>query len=630
MDNGGGTKIYAVNGWKDIDVQYTGNYGASHGGKMFCGEGYTQKCDIAKNGWTCSSYTDYCNFNSISPTKQPSVSPSNKPTISPTNPPSTKRPSTSPSNKPTISPTNPPSTHPSSFPTNSPSIHPSLFPTKFPTRNPTSIPTFSPTKTPSIPSISPTKSPTRDPTPQPTNRPTWNPVQISNSNPNPSPSPSESGLVPSPQTNVTGSGTNGNIPNVNLFNPTIESPTISPSNIPTPMPSTAPILPLTAPEVDQPQAPGYAAVDDVRDKNGNVIWSNEAQFVLFAGLLTFCIGFACCCALKKGVCCRNKEYKARTRARRNAIAVSNHMNVISLSPPNHPRYTVESLEREDTITTTMDNEDSIQCRIYEPDDELDEEHEAHIPIQRLTMSLPPAGIEMSNKIGYAEEKLSLKSPSKEGLLIETPVNDHVHPNDGTPTIGALPVGDPEIDELYGPPTVLIDACGPPSVTLNAGSPRALIPSKVSISRRSMKNQNVNKAPKPSISSFDGHQQTDSQMTSLMLNRKSITMEQSSDSKENDHDEDPGQDPSQKKYIQRVDISIRLEDGTDEDEYSTETSDDETTYQTRGHRGGRSGILVTRHRKEESFVDDSEDSTITSSLFGLPQQKPMFSKIVYFK
>ena len=45
-------KIYAVNGWDDIEINYSGASG-TEGGTMHCGQNYGTTCDIATDKWIC-------------------------------------------------------------------------------------------------------------------------------------------------------------------------------------------------------------------------------------------------------------------------------------------------------------------------------------------------------------------------------------------------------------------------------------------------------------------------------------------------------------------------------------------------------------------------------------------------
>eukprot|EP01083_Nonionella_stella_P123956 373872_1 len=60
---GNGIAIYAKHGWKDIAVNYTGTFGESHGGTMFCGDTYDATCDFAANAWSCGAMHYACNGN---------------------------------------------------------------------------------------------------------------------------------------------------------------------------------------------------------------------------------------------------------------------------------------------------------------------------------------------------------------------------------------------------------------------------------------------------------------------------------------------------------------------------------------------------------------------------------------
>ncbi len=103
MDGGHGLRIYAVNGWTDILINYHGtfdeysddDYDDECVGHMFCGFAYDIACDIPFDRWECSNAYDYCNnnveadehsgiyyhkpdrHNSIAPTPQNNASESN-------------------------------------------------------------------------------------------------------------------------------------------------------------------------------------------------------------------------------------------------------------------------------------------------------------------------------------------------------------------------------------------------------------------------------------------------------------------------------------------------------------------------------------------------------------------------
>lgn len=61
QDNGGGTVIYAVNGWQDVELTYSGTFGPSHHGRMFCGAQYEQSCELASDDWACADDHNKCN-----------------------------------------------------------------------------------------------------------------------------------------------------------------------------------------------------------------------------------------------------------------------------------------------------------------------------------------------------------------------------------------------------------------------------------------------------------------------------------------------------------------------------------------------------------------------------------------
>lgn len=57
-DNLGGTRLFAVNSWRDIDVAYSGHFG-EYDGRMFCGADLMASCEISAS-WTCMRSTDFC------------------------------------------------------------------------------------------------------------------------------------------------------------------------------------------------------------------------------------------------------------------------------------------------------------------------------------------------------------------------------------------------------------------------------------------------------------------------------------------------------------------------------------------------------------------------------------------
>mmetsp|Transcript_58840 Transcript_58840/g.93565 ORF Transcript_58840/g.93565 Transcript_58840/m.93565 type:complete len:586 (+) Transcript_58840:23-1780(+) len=65
--------IYAVNGWNDLDIQYTGSYGNNHGGRMLCGSQYSVSCDLASKAWSCANdalcSTNFVGISATSTTK---------------------------------------------------------------------------------------------------------------------------------------------------------------------------------------------------------------------------------------------------------------------------------------------------------------------------------------------------------------------------------------------------------------------------------------------------------------------------------------------------------------------------------------------------------------------------------
>eukprot|EP01084_Bolivina_argentea_P158822 276655_1 len=61
MYNATGVVIFARNGWKDIDIEYSGTFGELHGGVMVCGEDYSVSCVISSDDWACEERNAYCN-----------------------------------------------------------------------------------------------------------------------------------------------------------------------------------------------------------------------------------------------------------------------------------------------------------------------------------------------------------------------------------------------------------------------------------------------------------------------------------------------------------------------------------------------------------------------------------------
>ena len=152
-----GMAIYAVNGWKDIDINYSGDYGHTHAGVVFCGYDYNSFCNIAPDSWSCNDPQSHCRDVLYSTTPPPLTiipDPVNTNVTNPntnlnTNPaiivPSTTK-STSTAKPTTTEPTLQPSTTtkvtmtPTSFPTMTPSSIPTMTPTMIPTMTPTSTP----------------------------------------------------------------------------------------------------------------------------------------------------------------------------------------------------------------------------------------------------------------------------------------------------------------------------------------------------------------------------------------------------------------------------------------------------------------------------------------------------------
>ena len=106
-----GVNVYAVNGWKDVDINYSGAY-LQHGGTLHCGKYYNRSCNIASNGWYCVNEPDgFCHDN------QPMIDPTTYPTHAPT---------AMPSSSPTIVTTSTPAMLPSPQPTLYSSISPTI------------------------------------------------------------------------------------------------------------------------------------------------------------------------------------------------------------------------------------------------------------------------------------------------------------------------------------------------------------------------------------------------------------------------------------------------------------------------------------------------------------------------
>mmetsp|Transcript_73287 Transcript_73287/g.65980 ORF Transcript_73287/g.65980 Transcript_73287/m.65980 type:complete len:335 (-) Transcript_73287:61-1065(-) len=59
--SGQGINIYAMNGWQDVEVSYSGSYGLRHQGTMHCGSGYNSQCSFASSEWSCIDEDAFCN-----------------------------------------------------------------------------------------------------------------------------------------------------------------------------------------------------------------------------------------------------------------------------------------------------------------------------------------------------------------------------------------------------------------------------------------------------------------------------------------------------------------------------------------------------------------------------------------
>eukprot|EP01084_Bolivina_argentea_P272144 463265_1 len=76
-DANGGTIIYAIHGFDDIQITYSGTFDASHGGQMFCGNHYDLLCDIKSDDWSCTNGNHHCNSHSTaSHNPAPTIAPS--------------------------------------------------------------------------------------------------------------------------------------------------------------------------------------------------------------------------------------------------------------------------------------------------------------------------------------------------------------------------------------------------------------------------------------------------------------------------------------------------------------------------------------------------------------------------
>eukprot|EP01084_Bolivina_argentea_P083038 150345_1 len=71
--NSNGIVIYAVNGFDDIAINYTGTFGATHEGMMICGSDYDSVCNLAARDWSCQDSNIYCHDRTH--TYTPSVAP---------------------------------------------------------------------------------------------------------------------------------------------------------------------------------------------------------------------------------------------------------------------------------------------------------------------------------------------------------------------------------------------------------------------------------------------------------------------------------------------------------------------------------------------------------------------------
>eukprot|EP01084_Bolivina_argentea_P069399 126279_1 len=59
-NNIGSLEIYAINGWSDIQIDFSGD---NYGGIMHCGNTYDIECNIVSDNWKCVN--DICNFNNF-------------------------------------------------------------------------------------------------------------------------------------------------------------------------------------------------------------------------------------------------------------------------------------------------------------------------------------------------------------------------------------------------------------------------------------------------------------------------------------------------------------------------------------------------------------------------------------
>eukprot|EP01084_Bolivina_argentea_P207667 354274_1 len=202
---GWNTRIWAVEGWNDVNYYYYGSNSwaivqqTDASQRMICGKKLLQgdrwnfnfECfnfGISSGRYQCKQFDD-CDayvMPSNEPTKKPTTrSPTKYPTKRPTVPPTTAMPTTSPTQStvdPTISPTTYPTLNPTAYPTQTttnPSISPTAYPTQAttnPSISPTSEPTVSPTNMSNEPTVSPTES-TFPPTQLPTTfSPTYSPI----------------------------------------------------------------------------------------------------------------------------------------------------------------------------------------------------------------------------------------------------------------------------------------------------------------------------------------------------------------------------------------------------------------------------------------------------------------------
>ena len=74
-------QFYAVNGFYDINFDYTGNNGYQ-GGIMHCNSGYSDSCWFANDSFSCNDRNTICNYGmEYSPTSEPSMEPTAEPIL---------------------------------------------------------------------------------------------------------------------------------------------------------------------------------------------------------------------------------------------------------------------------------------------------------------------------------------------------------------------------------------------------------------------------------------------------------------------------------------------------------------------------------------------------------------------